>query len=207
MSCVSVRDCVCTSVYPLRTFVCEHVHLVTHLCHACLFWGVCVCLKVSWRVSIGGSSRPMSLTGWITVISHYWLPISVLHTPLCSSYLSLHLSLPMCPPLLSLLSSLPQTLGPSIFTLTSPYVFLWPFPPPPASILYLWPSSSFPLSSSLILSLHCLSCHSNSFILANPFFLSLSYCLFFIFFTFITFRSSFSFSPPDLFLVCSFSLS
>lgn len=118
MSCVSVRDCVCTSVYPLRTFVCEHVHLVTHLCHACLFWGVCVCLKVSWRVSIGGSSRPMSLTGWITVISHYWLPISVLHTPLCSSYLSLHLSLPLCPPLLSLLSSLPPSNSGTIYLYT-----------------------------------------------------------------------------------------
>lgn len=54
-------------------------------CDGGSFRGVCVCLRVSWCVLIGGSSRSMSLTGWITVISHYWLPVSVLHTPLGSS--------------------------------------------------------------------------------------------------------------------------
>lgn len=64
-----------------------------HMCCPVFFKGVCVCLPGSWCVLIGSSSRSMSLTGWITVISHYWLSISELHTPLYSTLQSLQRSL------------------------------------------------------------------------------------------------------------------
>lgn len=75
---------------------CDDIHTHTHtrvsliLIPECL----CVCLRVSWCVLIGGSSRSMSLTAWITVISHYWLPISLLHSLLSSITTSPSIFLP-----------------------------------------------------------------------------------------------------------------
>lgn len=83
-----MRLCVCVRAYiyiPIPApcvWVClpDEARSSSDSSGACSFWGVCVCLRVSWCVLIGASSRSMSLTGWITVISHYWLPISLLHT-------------------------------------------------------------------------------------------------------------------------------
>lgn len=100
---VCVCVCLCLPIYAHCMHACERRSTLTwwHTCvvRACFEVFVCVCLRVSWCVLIGGSSRSMSLTGWITVISHYWLPISVLHTPLlvapspCPLLLALSLSL------------------------------------------------------------------------------------------------------------------
>lgn len=83
-----VRLSLYPDIFPLCVCVCVSVEA---WCEACWLSDVCVCLWVSWCVLIGGSSRSMSLTGWITVISHYWLPhLFATHTsplPLCSTTL------------------------------------------------------------------------------------------------------------------------
>lgn len=61
-------SCVCIPTPTPDVCVCVCVEA---LCRAWSFFGVQ--LWVSWCVLIGGSSRSMSLTGWITVITHYWL--------------------------------------------------------------------------------------------------------------------------------------
>lgn len=80
----------CTYTFTLYQHPCGLVCIwhITHVQNMLLWKSECVCksegeivrASESRCVLIGGSSRSMPLTGWITVISHYWLLISLLHT-------------------------------------------------------------------------------------------------------------------------------